>query len=117
MRNADSELSGEVDCRLACEFQSEVSVVGLLTIVWALLISMTLLSAFIAEQAEPSKVIITVICITVAIKGVLVIDNLMGLRRVLPVIRWMMLSYFLIMSSIIALVVSFPEVLARLTAL
>lgn len=128
MINTDSELTGEVDCRLACEFrtvdlQEQVSnrfrfnAAGLLTVVWGVLVGMTLLNAFIADRAEPSKMIISVICMTVAVKGALVIDSLMALRNVLPVIRWMMLSYFLIMSSIIALAVSFPEVLARLTTL
>ncbi|KKK62781.1 hypothetical protein LCGC14_3000920, partial [marine sediment metagenome] len=54
---------------------------------------------------------------TIAIKGIVVIEHLMGLHSALPGIRWMMLSYFFILPSMIALSVLFPEVLAELTSL
>ncbi len=126
--NTTSELCSEVDSRMACEFQAaEAEVINverpsfaathLLTIVWAGLISMTLLSAFIAEKAEPTAIIISIIGITIAVKGALVIDHLMGLKSMSPRIRWMMMSYFIIMPPIITFTVMFPDVVARITTL
>ena len=84
---------------------------------WLILMGFTLMGAFIAERAESSILIILLICSTVAIKGVVVIEHLMGLRFAMPRIRWMMLSYFFILPSMIALSVLFPEVLVELTSL
>lgn len=84
---------------------------------WLILMLLTLMSAFIAEQAEPTAWIVVIICTTICIKGAIVIERFMGLNVATPAIRWMMLSYVLVMVPIVALSVIFPDVLARLTAL
>jgi len=84
---------------------------------WLILMVFTLMGAFIAERAELSMLIVILVCSTIAIKGIVVIEHLMGLHSALPGIRWMMLSYFFILPSMIALSVLFPEVLAELTSL
>ncbi len=89
----------------------------ILTVVWTVLISLTLFSAFVAEQTELTTFIVVLICVVVSIKGLLVIEHLMGLNVAAPSIRWLMLSYFFVLPPIIALSVVFPETLARLTTL
>lgn len=89
----------------------------ILTLTWGVLMALTLGSAFVAERVSLSNLIVVVICTTVAIKGSLVIDRLMGLRIARPVLRWAMLSYFLILPPIITLAVLFPETLLRYTSL
>ena len=84
---------------------------------WIILIIFTLMGAFIAERTEMSMLIVILVCGTIAVKGVVVIEHLMGLHSAPPGIRWVMLSYFFILPSIIALSVLFPEVLAELTSL
>lgn len=90
---------------------------AMLTIVWASLLVLTLFSALIAERVELTDFVVLVICGIVMIKGSMVIERLMGLRRAKPVIRWLMLSYFFILPPLIALAVIFPEGLARITTL
>ncbi len=88
-----------------------------LTPVWLLLMILTLLSALIAEKVDPTALIVAIVCFTVAVKGGLVIEWLMGLRAITGSVRWLMLSYFLLLPPAIALSVIFPEVLKRFTSL
>lgn len=88
-----------------------------LTFSWLVLLVLTVAGAFIAERVEISALIVILVCSTIVMKGVMVIEHLMGLRSALLGIRWAMLSYFFILPSMIALSVLFPEVLAGLTSL
>lgn len=85
--------------------------------IWLGLMGLTLLSALVAERAEPGVWVIVAICATVSVKGSLVVDGLMGLRTAPGNIRWVMLSYFIVLPPLIALALLFPEVLLRLTSL
>ena len=85
--------------------------------VWLALMGLTLISALVAEQADPSLQIVLAICAAVAIKGGLVVEWLMGLRSANKQIRWVMLSYFIILPPLIALGFIFPDVVLRLTSL
>lgn len=89
----------------------------ILTIIWVVLMALTLFSALIAERVEPTTFVIGIVCLTVAIKGGLVIEQLMGLHRAVPGIRWVMLSYFFILPPIVAWAILFPELVVRLTSL
>lgn len=84
---------------------------------WMLLIGLTLASAFIAESVDPTAGVVILVCLVVAIKGQLVVDRLMGLRDAPPVIRRLMLAYFYVLPTLIALALIFPEQLRRLTTL
>ncbi len=88
-----------------------------LTVTWLVLMVLTFMGAFIAERVELSTLIVILVCSTIVMKGVMVIEYLMGLRSALLGIRWVMLSYFFILPPMIALSVLFPEVLAGLTSL
>jgi len=74
-----------------------------LTVVWWVLVVLTLSSALIAERADPNVFIVTVICTAVAIKGSLVAEWLMGLRKTAGGPRWIILSYFILLPLVIAL--------------
>ena len=84
---------------------------------WWLLISLTLVSAFVAESANPAIWVILAVSYTIVCKGQVIIDQLMGLRNAPVPIRLMMLSYFYILPPLIALALLFPESLAQLTTL
>ncbi|NOQ79863.1 MAG: thiosulfate reductase [Gammaproteobacteria bacterium] len=84
---------------------------------WGILVALTLFATFIAEAATPSHFIVLVICFTIAIKGRLVIDEFMGLREAKPIIRYTILSYFILLPVFISLCVIFPEFLAQVTTI
>lgn len=88
-----------------------------INIFWGILIALTLFTALIAEQATPSNFIVIVICLTISIKGRFVIDEFMGLREAVPLIRYTIHSYFILLPILIALTVIFPESLAGLTTI
>ncbi len=88
-----------------------------LTLVWGMLISLTLFSTLVAEQVSPNALIIILICAVISIKGWLVIDHLMGLKHANPMLRWSVHSYFFIMPPILAVIVIFPEWVAKVTTL
>ena len=88
-----------------------------INIFWLVLVALTLFTTFIAEQATPSNFIVIVICLTISIKGRLVIDEFMGLREAVPLIRYTIHSYFILLPIFIALTVIFPEYLANLTSI
>ncbi len=84
---------------------------------WVLLVALTLFATLIAEQATPSDFIVIVICLTIAIKGRFIIDEFMGLREAIPVIRYTIHSYFILLPTFIALCIIFPEFLLYLTTI
>jgi len=84
---------------------------------WALLVALTLFATLIAERATPSHFIVIVICLTIAIKGRFIIDEFMGLREAIPVIRYTIHSYFILLPTFIALCIIFPEFLLYLTTI
>ncbi len=84
---------------------------------WFVLVALTLFATLIAEQATPSNITVLVICLTIAIKGHFIIDEFMGLREAIPIIRYTIHSYFILLPIFIALSIIFPEVLAKLTTI
>ena len=88
-----------------------------LDIIWVSLMAMTLLSAAIAEKAEPSLMITVVISLIIVVKARLVIDHFMELKSASPYIYHLMTAYFYVFPVIAILVWLFPEQLAKLTQL
>ena len=84
---------------------------------WLILVALTLFATFIAEAATPSNFIILLICFTISIKGRFIIDEFMGLREAIPIIRYTIHSYFILLPVFIALSIIFPEILAELTTI
>jgi len=84
---------------------------------WLVLVGLTLFTTFIAESATPTRFTVVIVCLTIAIKGRFVIDEFMGLREAVPLIRYTIHSYFIILPIFIALTIMFPEVLAGLTSI
>ena len=74
-------------------------------------------SSLVAEKVSPNAFIIVIICAVIFIKGWLVIDHLMGLKHANPMLRWSVHSYFFIMPPILAVIVIFPEWVAKVTTL
>jgi hypothetical protein len=88
-----------------------------INLTWILLMILTLFSAAIAEKATPSHTIVIIICLSIAVKGRFVVDELMGLRCAEPIIRYSILSYFVLLPAFIALVFIYPEFLAKITTI
>lgn len=88
-----------------------------LNVYWLLLMTMTLLSAAIAEKAEPSLLITIVIAAMIVIKARLVIDHFMELKSASPYIYHLMNAYFYLFPLMAVLVWLFPETLAEWTRL
>ena len=86
-------------------------------IVWVCLIGLTLLSSSLAESHNVSVIAILSICAVISVKGILIIDYLMGLRFVSKPLRYSVLSYFILLPPLIALTFVFPDIIVRLTAL
>ena len=84
---------------------------------WVFLVALTLFTTFIAEQATPSNLTVLVICFTISIKGRFIIDEFMGLREAIPIIRYTIHSYFILLPLFIAFTIIFPEILANLTTI
>lgn len=88
-----------------------------LNVYWLLLMAMTLMSAAIAEKAEPSLLITIVIAAMIVIKARLVIDHFMELKSASPYIYHMMNAYFYLFPLVAVLSWLFPETLAEWTSL
>lgn len=88
-----------------------------LNVYWLLLMAMTLMSAAIAEKAEPSLLITIVIAAMIVIKARLVIDHFMELKSASPYIYHLMNAYFYLFPLMAVLVWLFPETLAEWTRL
>ncbi len=88
-----------------------------LILIWLLLIVMTIINTTFAETANPNKFVIELVCITIMCKGVLVADHFMGLKSAPKAIRTVMISYIIILPTIIGLAVMFPEVIEKITTI
>ena len=86
-----------------------------LDITWIILMIITLLNALVAETAEPSIFITGLICISIAYKGRLVIDDFMELLNANKTIRSLMRSYFYIIPALLFLSDLFSEQLANIS--
>lgn len=84
---------------------------------WFILVTLTLFTTFIAESATPGNITVLIICLTISIKGRFIIDEFMGLREAIPIIRYTIHSYFILLPIFIALTIIFPELLADLTTI
>lgn len=85
-----------------------------LNIVLTILVSLTLIGAGIAENINPTNLITIAICITIAFKGFLVADYFMELKNALPIIRWTIQAYIIILPLLICLSILFQEVLKKI---
>ncbi len=85
--------------------------------IWLILMTMTLASAAIAEQAEPGFLITLVICVLIVIKARLVIDYFMELKGASPWIYHLMNAYFYVFPVIAVFVWLFPEALVKMTTI
>jgi hypothetical protein len=84
---------------------------------WAVLISLTLFATFIAEEASPGNITVLLICFTISVKGHIIIDEFMGLREAIPIIRYTIHSYFVLLPLFIAFTIIFPEILVKFTSI
>lgn len=84
---------------------------------WVILLLLTLLTTFMAESATPSNFTVLLVCLTIAIKGRFVMDEMMGLRGAIPAIRYTIYSYFILLPIFIALSIIFPDLLAGVTTI
>ncbi len=84
---------------------------------WLILIALTLFATLIAEAVTPDKLTVLLVCFIIFVKGHMVIDEFMGLREAIPVIRYTIHSYFILLPTFIALTIIFPEFLAGLTTI
>ncbi len=89
----------------------------ILDYVWLVLMAMTILSAVLAESADPSLLITVVVATTIALKGRMVLDRFMELRNANVYIRFAMNLYFYVLPAMIVLVFLFPDLLAKITTL
>ncbi|MCB1875496.1 MAG: cytochrome C oxidase subunit IV family protein [Chromatiales bacterium] len=80
-----------------------------LNLVWIALILLTAASALIAEYSGPSAAIVLFVGAITCAKGSLVIDRFMGLRSAPPVVRWAMLSYFVVFPGLIVIFSLFTD--------
>ncbi|KAA1175960.1 cytochrome C oxidase subunit IV family protein [Marinobacter salinexigens] len=84
---------------------------------WMILVGLTLLSAVIAEGAEPSLLITLVISSVIVIKARMIIVHFMELKGASPYIYYLITAYFYVFSILAILVWLFPEPLASLTTI
>lgn len=67
------------------------------TALWLLLVALTLGGSLLGETAEPGYLLLTVVVITMVIKGRVVIDHFMELKNAHPLIRRLMQAYFYVL--------------------
>lgn len=71
--------------------------------IWRQLIALTVLSTLVAESDRPSVAATLIVCGVVLLKGHGVIEHFMGLKHAAPVTRWIITSYFYLMTIVVAL--------------
>lgn len=86
-----------------------------LDVTWLILMLITLLNALVAETADPNIFITAIICLSIAYKGRLVIDDFMELLNANRTIRTLMRSYFYIIPVLIFVTDLFSEQLAAIS--
>ena len=79
-----------------------------ITVTWFALLFLTLASAMIAEAGDPPVFAVLFVVVIVAVKGNLVIDQLMGLRTAPRLFRVITRSYFYVVPSFIAVAMLVP---------
>ena len=84
---------------------------------WIVLIGFTLFSAYIAEQATPSKISVIIMAVVLAIKGRIIVDHFMELKKANKILRSLMRAYFYVIPGLIIFVYLFPEKIAQWTKL
>lgn len=91
--------------------------IQLINTFWVILISLTLFSAYMAEQAKPGLTSILIMSLVLAIKGRIIVDHFMELKDAHVVLRTLMRVYFYVIPTLIILVYLFPEQIAKWTVL
>jgi hypothetical protein len=86
-------------------------------ILWLVLVGLTLFSAYIAEQATPSMMSVIIMALVLAIKGRIIVDHFMELKKAHIILRSLMRAYFYVIPSLIIIVYLFPEKIAEWTNL
>jgi cytochrome c oxidase subunit IV len=91
--------------------------IKLINYLWVFLIALTLFSAYMAEQANPGLNSIVIMAVVLAIKGRIIVDHFMELKRSHKVLRTLMQVYFYVIPALILVVYLFPEQIATWTSL
>lgn len=73
------------------------------TLIWLLLITLTVITYCIGEEVGSGKAVILSVLLISLIKGQLIANYFMGLRRVSWLWRGIILSYFIIVGGMIAI--------------
>ena len=84
---------------------------------WVVLIALTLLSAYMAERADTSFISVSIMAVVLAVKGRIIVDHFMELKKAHIVLRTLMRTYFYVIPSLIIIVYLFPEQIAKWTML
>lgn len=84
---------------------------------WILLITLTLFSAFMAENDAVGLFSILIMASVLAIKGRIIVDHFMELKNSHKILRTLMQVYFYVIPLLIILVYFFPEQIAKWTSL
>lgn len=95
----------------------KVSHIKFINYLWLLLISLTLLSAYMAERSTPGFTSVTIMATILAIKGRIIVDHFMELKNANKVLRTLMQAYFYVIPLLIILVYLFPDYIAKWTML
>ena len=85
--------------------------------IWLLLMALTLITAGIAESAEPGLLVTLAVAMSVAFKGRMIVDRFMELAEANHYIRNAMRIYFYVIPAMIILVYLFPQVLMQATTI
>ena len=80
---------------------------------WLALISLTLFSAFMAEQDHQGILSVTIIAVALGLKGRIIVDYYMELKTAHALLRILMRAYYYVIPAMIILVYLFPEPIAR----
>lgn len=67
------------------------------TVLWIILVVLTLGGSLVGETTEPGYVLMLVVTLTMAVKGRMVIDHFMELKNAHPLIRRLMQGYFYVL--------------------
>jgi hypothetical protein len=89
----------------------------LINLLWLLLVALTLGGAFLGESAEPGLAVTLIIALTMAFKGLIIIDHFMELKTANRTLRNLMRAYFYVLPLVVVLTTLFGDWLARLTTL
>jgi len=84
---------------------------------WLALIALTLFSAYMAERADTSFISVNIMAVVLAVKGRIIVDHFMELKKAHIVLRTLMRTYFYVIPSLIIIVYLFPEQIAKWTML